>query len=85
MSVSLGYCHVELWIGEAYHTGCVADVFDGDVLTVTDALSGSTTLYEPGQWRTATTFGVTGYPDSYFIARTPPRKPIPFTAKELGS
>jgi hypothetical protein len=80
-----GYTHIELWIGEAYHTGCFADVFDTDVLTVTDARSGYSRVYMPGEWRTATTFGVSGYPDSHFRATTPTRRPVPFTAKELRS
>ena len=75
---------VELWIGEATYACSVADMFGGDVLTVTHD-GGIETRIEPSVWRNATTYDERGYPLSYFVATTPAHRPLPFTAKELRS
>jgi hypothetical protein len=68
---------VELWIGEAAWTRCVADVFSNDELTITTLDGHPMDVYRSGQWRRATTFDARGYPIATYIATTPTRTLTP--------
>lgn len=80
------YTTVELWIGEAHHPRCVADVFDGDVLTIT-AIDTDEVLrtYQPGEWKSATTY-TAGYPAYSHRSRTEVRAIVnPFDLMKKGA
>lgn len=69
------YCHVVLWAGEIFAARCVADVFNGDVLTVSRMDDGQVCRQIPaGDWRSATVYGGNGYPIYQHTAKTPTRK-----------
>lgn len=68
------YCHVVLWVGETFFSRCVADVFDGDVLTVTRLDDDAVAQEIPaGDWRTATVYTDHG-PLYCHTAKTPTRR-----------
>jgi len=72
------YCHVVLWVGESFFSRCVADVFDGDVLTVSRLDDGQVAREIPaGDWKTATVHGGNGYPLYCHYSKTPTRQLIP--------
>ena len=64
---------VELRIGSASYTRCVADVFDGDALTITSLDSDEALAVWPaGTWTHATTYDPHGQPIAHYRAMTPP-------------
>jgi hypothetical protein len=69
------YCLVELWVGSIEAPRCVADVFDGDVLTLSRLDDGQIARMIPaGDWKTATVFGGNGFPLYCHTTKTPTRK-----------
>jgi|SRR6266487_3904961 len=63
---------VELRIGSASYTRCVADVFDGDALTITSLDSDEALAVWPaGTWTHATTYDAHGHPIAHYRATTP--------------
>lgn len=64
------HVHIELWAGESNHSRSVADVFDGDILTVTPIDGGVPRTYAPGVWVLATTYDADGYPIAEYRAKT---------------
>lgn len=74
------YTRVTLWIGEMNWPRCVADVFEGDDLTITSLDSGAVvTVYPAGDWKEAVTCGGDSHPLYGLIAKTPTRQPLPIT------
>ena len=64
---------VELRIGSASYTRCVADVSDGDALTITSLDSDEALAVWPaGTWTHATTYDAHGQPIASYRATTPP-------------
>lgn len=71
------YTLVTLWIGELHAPRCVADVFDGDVLTVTCLDDGAVLREIPaGEWREATVYDGDDHPLYAHIAKTPTRQAV---------
>jgi len=64
------FVHIELWAGESTHARSVADVFEGDTLTVTPIDGGPSRTYAPGVWVLATTYDADGYPLAEYRAKT---------------
>lgn len=72
------YTRVTLWIGEARWPRCVADVFDGDDLTITSLDSGAVvTVYPAGDWVNSVSYDGHGLPLYAHTAKTPTRQPLP--------
>ena len=65
---------VELRIGSASYTRCVADVFDGDALTITSLDSDEALAVWPaGTWTHATTYDEHGHPIAHYRATSFPQ------------
>jgi len=73
---------VELRIGSASYTRCVADVFDGDALTITSLDSDEALAVWPaGTWTHATTYDEHGHPIAHYRATT---LAVPLTPLEIA-
>lgn len=71
------YTKVALRIGELHAPRCVADVFSGDILTVTCIDNGAVLREIPaGEWSTAVTYGGDDYPLYAHHATTPLRSVV---------
>jgi hypothetical protein len=74
----VSYVQVELFVGSYSCPRAVADVFDGDTLTISSLDDESIIReFQPGDWVSVTVYDGSGHPLYTHNATTPPRELYP--------